>query len=254
MNLKNKLKTNSTTFGSWITIGHQSIVEILATAGFDWLVVDMEHGAISIEKVQELILAIQSKQISALVRVGANDDLLIKQVLDAGADGVIIPMVNSGMEADKAVKAVKYQPFGKRGVGLARAQNYGIGFDAYRRWLENDCVIIVQVEHKNSVKNIKDIISVDGIDGLIIGPYDLSASYGIPGEFDNPKIVNAISEVERVCKNARFPFGYHVIKPNYLEVQEKVDIGYSFIAFSIDFFFLGEKAREEMGKLKNDSQ
>ena len=110
--------------------------------------------------------------------------------------------------------------------------------------------MIAQIEHKDAVKNIENIINVDGIDGLIIGPYDLSASLGIPGELNSPLLAKSIKTVETVCKKAGFPLGYHVIKPNHKEVQYKIDLGYTFIGFSLDFFFLGEKAREEMEELK----
>ena len=246
MNFKEKLKRNHLSIGSWITIGHTSIVEIMATADFDWLAIDMEHSAITLDKAQELILAIKSKDIKALVRVGRNDELIIKRVMDSGADGVIVPMVNSEEDAKRAVAAVKYPPNGNRGVGLARAQNYGIDFDNYRKWLINESVVIAQIEHKDAIENIEKIISVDGIDGVIIGPYDLSASLGIPGELNNVILKDAITKFEKACSNAKFPFGYHIIKPNHLEVQEKVKLGYSFIGFSIDFFFLGDKLREEM--------
>jgi 2-dehydro-3-deoxyglucarate aldolase len=252
MNLKEKLTKNKLSIGSWVTIGHHSIVEIMASAGFDWLTIDMEHSAITLEKAQELILTIQSKKMTALVRVGKNDELIIKQVLDAGADGVIIPMVCNKADAERAVKAVKYPPQGNRGVGLARAQNYGIGFEEYKRWLTDESIVIAQIEHKDAVKNINEIIDVEGIDGLIIGPYDMSASFGIPGELNSPILLDAVKKVEEVCVAANFPLGYHVIKPNHQDIKEKIDLGYSFIGFSLDFFFLGEKAREEMEKIKND--
>jgi 2-keto-3-deoxy-L-rhamnonate aldolase RhmA len=252
MSLKTKLKNNSLTIGSWLTIGHTSIIEIMATAGFDWLTIDMEHSAITLDKAQELILAIQSKDMDALVRVGKNDELIIKQVMDAGADGVIVPMVCSKDDAERAVASVKYPPFGKRGVGLARAQNYGIGFNEYKEWLNNDSIVIAQIEHKKAVENIEEIISVDGIDGIIIGPYDMSASYGFTGELDNEILLNAILTVEKACKAADFALGYHIIKSNHIEVQEKIDLGYSFIGFSLDFFFLGDKARDEMEALNNE--
>ena len=108
--------------GSWITLGHISIVEIMADAGFDWLCIDIEHSVIDFYEVQLLILAIQSKNIKAYVRVGENNKGIIKRVLDAGADGIIVPMINSKADAIKAIEAVKYPPLGKRGVGLARAQ------------------------------------------------------------------------------------------------------------------------------------
>jgi 2-dehydro-3-deoxyglucarate aldolase len=249
MKLKNKLKENTLSIGSWITIGHHSIVEIMATAGFDWLVIDMEHSTITLDKAQELILTIQSKNMAALVRVGANDALIIKQIMDAGADGIVVPMINTKEDAEKTVRAVKYPPKGKRGVGLARAQNYGIGFNEYKEWLNNDSIVIAQIEHKKAVGNIEEIISVDGIDGIIIGPYDMSASFGIPGELDSPILLKAIKKVEIACKSSNFPLGFHVIEPEHKDLQEKVKLGYSFIAFSLDFFFLGKKARAEMEEI-----
>jgi len=250
VSIKNKIVSNEITIGSWITIGHHSIVEIMATAGFDWLTIDMEHSAITLDKAQELIAVIQSKNMGAFVRIGENNDLLIKRVMDAGADGVIVPMVNNKYDALKAVNAVKYPPKGSRGVGLARAQNYGIGFDDYNDWQSKNSVVIAQIEHVQAVENIKEIISVDGIDGVIIGPYDLSASLKIPGELENEELVNAVNHVKSVCKQHNHPLGYHIIKPDYKEVKSKIEDGYSFIGFSLDFFFLGEKARNEMIKVK----
>ena len=120
-NLKEKLKKNLPTIGSWVTIGHPSIVEIMATAGFEWLTIDLEHSAIDISKAMELITVIQANDMAALVRVSKNEEVVIKRVLDAGADGVIVPMVRTVEDAQQAVDYVKYPPFGKRGVGLCRA-------------------------------------------------------------------------------------------------------------------------------------
>ena len=118
--------------GSWITLNNSSIAEIMADAGFDWLCIDLEHTTIDYNEVQQLILAIQSKGLKAFVRVGENNPRIIKRVLDAGADGIIVPMVNSKQDALKAVDSVKYPPKGKRGVGLSRAQGYGFNFEKYK--------------------------------------------------------------------------------------------------------------------------
>ena len=118
--------------GSWLTLNHFSIAEIMSDAGFDWLCVDMEHSVTDYFEAQQLIAIIQSKGIKAFVRVGENNHRIIKRVLDAGADGIIVPMVNSKEDALKAIDAVKYPPKGKRGVGLARAQKYGFGFEEYK--------------------------------------------------------------------------------------------------------------------------
>ena len=186
--LKKKLKRREITLGSWITLGNTSIAEIMAKAGFEWLVVDMEHSAITLDIAQQLIQVIEGCGAVPLVRVGENNATLIKRVMDAGAYGVIVPMVNTKKEAEAAVNAVKYPPVGTRGVGLARAQGYGNNFEDYRDWIKKESIVIVQIEHIDAVNNLEDILKVRGVDGSIIGPYDLSASLGIPGEFDNTEL------------------------------------------------------------------
>lgn len=252
MSLKEKLLHNQLTFGSWITIGHQSVAEIMCTAGFDWLVIDMEHSAIELAVTQNLIGHIQRKGITALVRVGKNEEVIIKRVMDTGANGVIVPMINSKQDAELAVSYVKYPPQGKRGVGLARAQEYGIGFEKYKEWLNKESVIVAQIEHIQAVNNIDEIISVNGIDGVIIGPYDLSGSMGFPGEYEKAEVKTALKKVEDACLKKKKPLGFHVIQPDHAKAIEKIRAGYTFIGFSLDFFFLGNKVREEMEKLKKE--
>jgi 2-dehydro-3-deoxyglucarate aldolase len=174
MNLKQKLKNNELTIGSWIMMGNPMSVEVMALAGFDWLVVDVEHTSIGLETLQNLITTIQAKEIKALVRVSKNEEVIIKRVLDMGADGIIVPMVSSKEDAQQAVDYAKYPPVGKRGVGLYRSTAYGTKFEAYKRWVDEELVIIAQIEHIDAVRNIDEIIRVEGIDGTIIGPYDLS--------------------------------------------------------------------------------
>jgi 2-dehydro-3-deoxyglucarate aldolase len=170
MSLKRKMKSGNVTVGSWITLGHPAIAEIMANAGFDWLTVDMEHSAITLHQAQQLIQVIELCGVAPLVRVGENSENLIKRVMDAGAHGVIIPMVNTREDAIKAVSSVKYPPAGKRGVGLARAQGYGLEFERYRQWVSADSVVIVQIEHINAVNNMESILAVDGGDGFLFGP------------------------------------------------------------------------------------
>ena len=252
LNLKRKLINNELTIGSWVTIGHPSVVEIMASAGFEWLTIDMEHSVITLDIAQTLISTIQGKNMKALVRVGENNDLLIKQAMDAGADGIIVPMVCSKSDAEKAVNAVQYPMIGKRGVGLARAQDYGIGFNEYKDWLKNESVIIAQIEHKSAVNNLCDIVNVDGIDGIIIGPYDLSGSLGVPGDFEDQEFKDSIYQVETYCIKNNIPLGIHVINPDHDECVKRIKEGYTFIAFSLDFYFLGDKSRNEMKLMKEN--
>jgi 2-dehydro-3-deoxyglucarate aldolase len=240
----------ATTIGSWITLNHPSIAEIMADAGFDWLCIDMEHSVTDYFEAQQLIMAIQSKGLKAFVRVGENNSRIIKRILDAGADGIIVPSVSSREEAIKAVQSVKYPPFGKRGVGLSRAQSYGFGFESYKDEKAKEIKLIVQIEHIDAVRNLESIIEVDGVDGTFIGPYDLSGSMGKPGRYDDDDVKEALQRYEKVAKRYNKLIGFHVIQPNFDLVVEKINKGYDFIAFSLDILFLGTIAREQMGQLK----
>jgi 2-keto-3-deoxy-L-rhamnonate aldolase RhmA len=235
-----------TQIGSWITLNNPSVAEIMADAGFDWLCIDMEHSVTDYFEAQQLIMAIQSKGIKAFVRVGENNQRIIKRILDAGADGIIVPSVNSFSDAVKAVQSVKYPPIGTRGVGLARAQSYGFGFEEYKLGKAKEIVLIAQIEHINAIKDLEEIINVDGIDGTFIGPYDLSGSMGKPGMWDDDDVKKALDHYETIAKKYDKWIGFHVIKPDFNLIKEKVDKGYNFIAFSLDVLFLGSKIREQL--------
>jgi len=249
-NIKRKLKEKKLTIGSWISIAHPAIPEIMAQAGFDWLTIDIEHSAITIREVEEMIRIISLKGIVPLVRITSNDSNQIKRVMDAGAYGVIVPMVNNRKQAEAAVMAVKYPPEGCRGVGLARAQEYGYGFEKYIKWLNDESVVIAQIEHIEAISNLEDILSVPGIDGTIIGPYDLSASMGKPGAFDDQEVINAIAKYEEISRRMDKPLGFHIVPVDPMLVQKRIDNGYSFIAFSTDFLFLNTSCRESMDAIR----
>ena len=245
-NLKQKLKNNQLTIGSWITLGHPAIAEIMAQSGFDWLTVDMEHSAITMHEAQQLIQTIDLAGCVPLVRVGNNDPNLIKRVMDAGAHGVIVPMVNSANDAEAAVRAVKYPPKGTRGVGLARAQGYGLDFENYKDWVETESIVIVQIEHIDAVNNIEEILLTEGVDGFIIGPYDLSGSLGIPGEFDDSKVIKALEVVKKAAKKCKIISGFHVVPPETEQLSDKIHEGYRFLAYSLDTLFLAETCRNDL--------
>lgn len=247
--LKKALKNRTVTIGSWIALGDPAIPEIMARAGFEWLVVDMEHSALSIRQAQQLIRVIELCGVVPLVRVGENDLTVIKRVMDAGAHGVIVPMVNSREDAMKAVSAVRYPPAGARGVGLARAQGYGVTFAEYKKWLNESSVVIVQIEHIQAVENLEQILSVEGVDAFIVGPYDLSGSLGTPGEFEHPDFIEALKKIKRISSSLSVSAGYHVVPPQTELVREKIGEGYSFIAYSTDFLLLGETCRNDVSRI-----
>ena len=252
--LKMKLAESSTTIGSWITLAHPAIAEIMSKAGFDWLVVDLEHSVITIREAQELIRVIDLCGVTPLVRLSANDGVQIKRVMDAGAHGIIVPMVNNAEDARLAVSSVRYPPFGNRGVGLARAQGYGTGFGEYKKWLENESVVIVQIEHIEAVNNLDAILAVDGVDGFIVGPYDLSASLGIPGQFDHQLMRDAMNRIIAEGSGSGKVPGIHGVEPNIEGFKQRIDQGYRFLAYSIDIRMLDCACREGLGQIRGQKR
>ncbi len=241
--LRVRLRSGQVALGSWITLAHPAIPEILAQAGFDWLAVDLEHSVITIREAEELIRVIDLSGVVPLVRLTANDPHLIQRVMDAGSHGVIVPRVNSRAEAEAAVAAVHYPPRGRRGVGLARAQGYGTRFDAYRAWLAREAVTIVQIEHMKAVEQAEAILRVKGVDGYLVGPYDLSASLGRPGQFTHPAVVRALKSVHETARRLGVPGGVHVIQPDVAEATRRIREGFTFVAYSMDMLLLGSAAR-----------
>lgn len=232
--LKERLKARELTVGTWLTLAHPAIAEIMAKAGFDWVTIDMEHSVITIREAEELIRVIALCGVSPLVRLTSNNADQIKRVMDAGAHGVIVPMVNSELDARRAVDSVYYPTRGKRGVGLARAQLYGAYFDQYRDWLSREAVVIVQVEHIDAVKNMESILFVENVDGYIVGPYDLSASMGIPGQFQHPDMAAAVAKVKETGSRMNKPGGMHIINADPEELEKRIAEGFTFLAYSLD--------------------
>lgn len=252
ISLKERIQTRELTIGSWITLAHPAIAEIMAKAGFDWLTVDLEHSVITIREAEELIRVIDLCSVVPLVRLSVNDPVQIKRVMDAGAHGVIVPMINSAEEARKVVEAVRYPPEGKRSVGLARAQGYGTTFQKYRERLETKTVVIVQVEHIEAVNNLEDILSVPGIDGYFIGPYDLSASMGLPGQFDHPDMVAAIERIRQVGSTLSKSSGLHIVEPDIIQLEERIKEGFKFIAYSLDTRMLDTACRAGLAVVRRE--
>ena len=153
------------------------------------------------------------------------------------------------LDVDNAVNYAKYPPTGKRGVGLYRASGYGLNFEEYKKWVEREMVIIAQIEHIDAVKNIDSILQVDGIDGTLIGPYDLSGSIGYPGEFERDDVKDAIQKVIDKCKEHNIPSGFHVVDTNPKKLKTKIQQGCTFLAYGIDYFFLRDSALNGMNDI-----
>lgn len=252
--LKSRLARGDTVIGSWISLPSQAIAEILSNAGFDWIVVDLEHSSIDISQAADLIRTIDLAGTTPLVRLTSNDPNQIKRVMDAGARGIVVPMVNTRAEAQAAVDATRYLPSGSRGVGLARAQGYGATFEKYKEWQTAGPIVVVQIEHVKALQELEEIFNVEGVDAYMIGPYDLTSSLGMAGQFKSGQFKDITRKIKEIGRQSNCPSGIHIVEPDESKLKEAIDLGYQFIAYSVDIRMLDVAARRGAGVVRKESE
>ena len=245
---RTRLRNGERLLGTMVTLPTASTAEILADAGFDWLFVDGEHGPLDTSDILAILQAV-SHRIACIVRVPACDEVAIKKVLDLGAAGIIVPQVNTPEQAADVVRYARYAPEGSRGVGLARAHGYGFRFAEYVASANAEISVIVQAEHRSAVENINAIVQVPGVDAVLLGPYDLSASYGKMGQISDPEVLNGINRVTTSCQAVQMPLGYFGI--SFDAVKPWMDKGYSLVVAGVDVLFLGNGARRMLKELQS---
>ena len=235
---------NNLSIGTWISLPNESIAEIFAKAGYKWIVIDLEHSSITIDQAANLIRVIDLSGAKPYVRLSAHDSAQIKRVLDAGARGIIAPMIENANQMRDIINACHYPPTGKRGMGLARAQAYGEA-EAKTKYINQgykDVEIFAQIESLEAVKNIESIFA-ESIDGYFIGPYDLSASMGNAGKFNTEEFKQAEFSILEAAKKANIKSGFHLVEPVKEELVKLFDFGYDMVAFSVDIRMLDSSAR-----------
>jgi len=238
---KEKLRLGSPLLGTILTLPTPEISEILCSAGFDWLFVDLEHSAMDIQGAQAILQA-ATPEVDCLIRIPSCDETWSKKSLDIGASGIIIPQILSAEQAAQAVRWCRYPPEGSRSVGIARAQGYGDRFKDYVARANTDIVVILQIEHIQTVERIESILRISDIDGLFIGPYDLSASMGRMGQVTHPDVQHAIRTVKTCADDAEIPVG--IFGAGVEAAKPYIEDGYSLIAIGIDTMILGNAARD----------
>ncbi len=243
-NTKEKLLSGQPALGGWMMIGHPTVAEVMAGEGFDWLCVDMEHTASDVRAFYEIARAVQGEGIDLLARLHSCDPVLAKLVLDAGAAGIIVPSVNTPENAACAVGMAKFPPEGFRGASLCRASDHGRNFTAYFARHNPEVLVIVMLEHIDGVGRVDEILSVTGIDAVLIGPYDLSASMGLAGQLEDPLVIAAQKTILEACRRHNVPAGIHVVSTDPHAVQQRIDAGYRFIACGVDTMFIMQGCRE----------
>ena len=235
--IRDRLRNGGHSVGSWMQLPHASVAEIMGQAGYDWVAVDMEHGAVSVHQLPDLFRALELGDTLPLVRLAKGDAKECKQVLDAGAGGVIVPMVESAEQLEQVRAACCWPPAGTRGVGFSRANLFGKNFEAYSKEAQAP-LLVAMIENFNAIDQLDKILRVAGLDAIFIGPYDLSASMGITGQFEQPKFIAALERIRAIAKTHEIPCGMHVVKPSKEELNQRIAEGYRFIAYSIDAVML----------------
>ena len=232
----------------WLSVSHGFTAEVMARQGFDALCVDMQHGLTDMNDVWPMLQAISQTDTVPIVRVPWNDPATIMKVLDLGAFGVIVPLVNNAEEAAKAVAACRYPPVGMRSSGPVRAVHYG-GSD-YLANANNEIIVMVMIETKEGIANLDAICATPGLDAVYIGPADLSLSLGYAPGLDktDPPVVDAIRKILAACKRHRIVAGLHNNTVAY--AQKMINDGFQFVTIASDSRFLAAKASEEVAALR----
>ena len=221
-------------------------IELLSKVGFDWLFIDGEHGPFDALQMQRMLQAAASN-CPCVIRVPSHDAIAIKKALDIGAAGIIVPHINNAAQAQAAVHAAKYPPRGSRGVGLARAHEYGISFSDYLETADQKTCVVIQAETRAAIDNIEEIVAIEDVDAILIGPYDLSANVGHTGEVEHPEVLGAIEKVECACKQANTKLGYFGV--NAQAVRPYIERGFTLITASVDSLLLLNAAQQLLEEL-----
>ena len=240
--IRKKLNDGVVSIGTWQQIPHPSISEILGNGEYDWVVIDMEHGSISVNQLPDLFRAIELGNTLPLARISESNPKDCKQALDAGAGGIIVPMIESADQLKSIREYCCWPPVGNRGVGFSRANLFGKHFDEYQQEAQSP-MLIAQIENINAVNNLEEILQVEGLDAIIVGPYDLSASMGITAQFENTQFKKVLTKIMEACVQHNITCGYHIIDPKLENITKCIKQGFKFIAYCTDGILLNASSQ-----------
>lgn len=230
-----KAVTPNQMLGTIYTIGNLQVAEMISDSGFDWVMIDMEHSTLSVDSIQNSLPVFGNKMLR-IVRVPGNDNICIKRVLDTGCDGIIVPMIMNAQEAERVIQSSKYPPDGKRSAGLTRAHGYGRDSNKYLTGANQNVIIMLMIEHIKAVNNLDSILKINGIDAIFIGPGDLSASMGLMGQVEHPKVRAAIDTIKKKCDSVRLPYGIYTAVPEIIKSELRDGCKYMLSGIDIQLF------------------
>ena len=246
--IRARVNAGQATIGTWLQLPSPDVAELMARAGYDWVAIDMEHGTFGPTGLADLCRAIECGGAAPFARVADASKTHIKTALEAGAQGLIYPMIETRAQLDEAIALSLYPGLtpdvvGQRGVGYCRANVFGRDFDAYRAGTAAELYLVAQIEHIRAVENIDAILAHPRLDAIMIGPYDLSGSMGITAQFEHPDFIAAMQRVRAACERARPAMGLHVVQPDTAALTARIAEGWRFIAYGIDSVFLWQAAK-----------
>ncbi len=242
--LKSLIQAGQPAIGSWIAFSDPYSVEIMAEVGFDWLLIDTEHCPISTDALRSILIAAKGNETIPVVRLMNNQADYFKLALDLGAQGVIVPMVQTVEDARRAVDNCRYPPTGSRGFGPVRASRYHLDLETYIRGANENILLVAQIESIQAVRNLDAILEVPGIDAIFIGPADLSASMNLLGGMKHPQVLKVIGEIMEHARSRKIPFGLPAGSPS--ELKEYVERGATLVTVGGDLGFLLNGAQESL--------
>jgi 2-keto-3-deoxy-L-rhamnonate aldolase RhmA len=247
--VKQKLRAGEIVVGSWLTLGSPAAAEVMAEVGFDFLIIEGEHAGADMSTVLSILQAMRGSETVPVLRVPSNDRAAIKVALDVGVKGIMVPLVNSRVEAEDMVRSCKYPPAGVRGIGTGRASFYGARMADYLREANDDVLIFPIVEHDLAVKNVDEILNVPGIDAFFFGYADYGASLGLTGQFNHPLVLDAREKILASSRRWGIPAAHHAGNPT--QARELVNLGFRMITIASDAALMYGAGRESLESLQS---
>lgn len=236
--LKGRFRSCARIFAGWTSLAHPAVTEIFCKSGVAFVGIDLEHSTISLDLARQSILVCHAAGVMCLPRIASHNAEMSRRLLDAGADGLIVPTVSTPKEVEQIVSWSKYPPAGCRGYGVSRAQGFGFDFSDYVKTWNETSSLLIQIETVQGVENVEKIIASDWVDGVMVGPYDLSGSLGIPGQIDHPRVRRACRHVVAACAKAGKSCGTHLVEADAPSVRRAFSSGFNFVILSSDIFLL----------------
>ena len=244
--IRERIRRGQPTLGTWLQLPSPDVAELIGRMGYDWAAVDLEHGSFTRAQLPDMFRALERWGTLPFARVAEASMTELKAALDSGARGVIFPMIETRQQLDNAIAWSLYpggKEFsqGRRGVGFSRANLFGLDFPDHvdmDAGLGHSIVMVAQIEHVRALDNLDEIFSHPRLDAYMVGPYDLSASMGLTGQFDHPDFQKALAVIEEKAAAHKMGKGYHVVKPEPDVLRKKIEDGYTFLAYGIDSLFL----------------